>query len=276
MIGKKLSQCCEVYDRKRTESLQLLKSGEKQKGFEEIQRFLKRFGYLPLLAPIEPGTLCSQSAAGLKAYQKFFNLHVTGVFDQQTKEHISRPRCGVPDSSSELDFRTIGAWDRRCLRIAFGAPTQQPVGMNLARQAVRNAFNTYASVDIGLEFIEVLSNEDPDILVAWRRADDPDHSMMGGTIAHADFPPGSSIITDGLPLPLHFDDEEHDWVIGAKPHGFDIETVALHEIGHNLGLLHTQVPGAVMFPSVSPDFVRRDLQPDDLAGLRSLYPLQTA
>jgi hypothetical protein len=70
----------------------------------------------------------------------------------------------------------------------------------------------------------------------------------------------------------HYDDQEHTWVDGAVANGFDIETVALHEIGHCLGMLHTNVNGSVMFPSVSPNFTLRTLQPDDLAGIRDLYP----
>lgn len=103
-----------------------------------------------------------------------------------------------------------------------------------------------------------------------RRRPRPQHGRRRA--AHADFPPGCSVVVDQLPLPVHFDDSEHTWVIGAASGGFDIETVALHEIGHILGLEHSAVSGAVMFPSVSSNFTLRALQEDDLAGLRQLYP----
>src|SRR5215210_7012318 len=75
------------------------------------------------------------------------------------------------------------------------------------------------------------------------------------------------------PKPLHFDDEEeHTWVDGAVAGGFDIETVTLHEIGHLLGLDHSDVSGSVMWAYVSPNSTLRTLQADDLAGIRSLYP----
>ena len=53
---------------------------------------------------------------------------------------------------------------------------------------------------------------------------------------------------------------------------FDVETVALHELGHILGLQHSDVPGSVMFPSVDDNTTKRALTADDLSGIRQLYP----
>jgi hypothetical protein len=97
--------------------------------------------------------------------------------------------------------------------------------------------------------------------------------MVGGVLAHADFPPGFSVIVNGLPLPLHFDDQEHKWVDGAVANSFDIETVALHEMGHILGLAHSNVGGAVMYPYVSANYLKRSLTDDDKQGIRNLYPV---
>ena len=57
--------------------------------------------------------------------------------------------------------------------------------------------------------------------------------------------------------------------------GFYIEDIAAHEFGHALGLGHSALSGATMFPSVSScNSGNRTLDADDIAGVRALYPLQ--
>jgi hypothetical protein len=55
--------------------------------------------------------------------------------------------------------------------------------------------------------------------------------------------------------------------------GFYIEDIAAHEFGHALGLGHSSLPEATMYPSVSScNAGNRTLDADDIAGVRSLYP----
>jgi hypothetical protein len=55
--------------------------------------------------------------------------------------------------------------------------------------------------------------------------------------------------------------------------GFYIEDIAAHEFGHALGLGHSAVSGATMYPSVSScNASNRTLDADDIAGVRFLYP----
>jgi hypothetical protein len=55
--------------------------------------------------------------------------------------------------------------------------------------------------------------------------------------------------------------------------GFYIEDVAAHEFGHALGLGHTTVGGATMYPSISTcSSGARSLDADDIAGVVSIYP----
>ena len=55
--------------------------------------------------------------------------------------------------------------------------------------------------------------------------------------------------------------------------GFYIEDIAAHEFGHALGLGHSTVAGATMYPSTSScNTANRSLDADDIAGVQALYP----
>ena len=72
------------------------------------------------------------------------------------------------------------------------------------------------------------------------------------------------------PLPLHFNDEDFEFSTGGVFTGDeDVESVALHEVGHIIGLDHSTLPSAVMYPVMS---FKRALTADDIAGVQSFYP----
>jgi len=65
---------------------------------------------------------------------------------------------------------------------------------------------------------------------------------------------------------IYFNDY-FEWGIGT---GVDIETVALHEIGHALGLWHTSTEAAIMYAGYQG--IWREVQDDDADGISYLYP----
>jgi hypothetical protein len=85
---------------------------------------------------------------------------------------------------------------------------------------------------------------------------------VGRGLAHTFYPapPNPEPIAGNM----HFDAAE-DWRIGA---GIDLYSVALHEVGHALGLGHSDRPGAVMYPYYHQAY---GLTSDDIAGIRDLY-----
>lgn len=238
--------------------------GEHQDGLGAVQDFLVRFGYLPE-GDFDRDSLDAATSKALATYQEMGGHGVTGDFDNTTREEMLAPRCAMPDARRGIAFTATCAWDRFRLTYAFDTGTGDTVG---EFAAVRKAFNTWSEV-VPLTFVEVGMDDRPDIVVDWRPAADPDYNMVGTTLAHADYPPGCS--STALPKPLHFDDEEHNWVVGPVSGSFDIETVALHEIGHLIGLAHSTLPSAVMYRSVGSNKTKRDLTSDDITGVRSLY-----
>ncbi|KAL9860514.1 Metalloendoproteinase 5-MMP [Arabidopsis thaliana] len=91
-----------------------------------------------------------------------------------------------------------------------------------------------------------------------------------GTLAHASSPP------TGM---LHLDGDE-DWLISNSEISrrilpvtsvVDLESVAVHEIGHLLGLGHSSVEDAIMFPAISGGDRKVELAKDDIEGIQHLY-----
>ena len=92
---------------------------------------------------------------------------------------------------------------------------------------------------------------------------DPTPFDPAGTIlAHTYYPDPPN--PEPIAGDMHFNPAEN-WSVGG---GTDIYTVALHELGHALGLGHTTNPADVMYPYYR---FGAQLSPNDIAGVQSLY-----
>jgi predicted Zn-dependent protease len=84
-------------------------------------------------------------------------------------------------------------------------------------------------------------------------------SYLGGTYLP---PPANNYSLAG---DMNFNDTMN-WNIGTT---YDLQTVALHEMGHALGLGHSTTSSAVMWPSYGG--VKRKLTSDDVNGIQAVY-----
>ncbi|MDF1836808.1 MAG: IPT/TIG domain-containing protein [Planctomycetota bacterium] len=100
------------------------------------------------------------------------------------------------------------------------------------------------------------------------------------------FPPGSGVVaitpleffTSGtiIDADVLFNGKDFRFTTDGTGGRFDIQDVATHELGHLLGLDHSGVAGATMYPYVDPTVIlHRSLGMDDIHGLRDMYPSQT-
>ncbi|XP_038056479.1 matrix metalloproteinase-14-like [Patiria miniata] len=244
--------------------------------------FLQKYGYMGQPDP-NANELISEIDVrqAVMLMQRFSHLPMTGEIDEETARMMNKPRCGLPDlPSRNRDSRWYGTrgyrggrarrylaegvrWYKQELTYYFDNFTPD-LSRTQVRDAIERAFKTWSDVT-PLRFREIQSGN-PDIHIKFARRSHGDSYAFdgrGGTLAHAFFP-GADIGGDA-----HFDDDET--FTYASYEGTNLFTVAAHELGHSLGLGHSDVPGALMAPyyqGYDPEF---RLLYDDIAGIQSLY-----
>ncbi|KAH0668903.1 hypothetical protein KY289_023396 [Solanum tuberosum] len=221
--------------------------------------------------------------SALKTYQLNFNLNITGEFDIPTLQHMVKPRCGNPDivngtthmNSGKtptdhtvahfLFFKGQPRWpsSKSKLKYAFLPENQLTDSIKVA---FRRAFDKWSKVTL-LTFKEMDSYRLADIQIGFFVRDHGDGNPFDGPmkiLAHTFAPPTGFFHLDG----------EDNWVVDGeylKEGMVDLESVAVHEIGHLLGLDHSSEKEAIMFPTLEDGTRKVELSRDDIEGVQMLY-----
>ena len=77
------------------------------------------------------------------------------------------------------------------------------------------------------------------------------------------------IFISGLAGDAHFDDAES--FTTQTRNGINLDFVALHEFGHSVGLAHSNIQSAVMYPWYRGYLPNIALDADDISGIQRLY-----
>ncbi|NXO26866.1 MMP7 protein, partial [Cisticola juncidis] len=220
-------------------------------------------GYLDKFFPVFTKTHNISIEERIKKMQTFFHLTVTGKLDKETEEIMTLPRCGLPDVAEYKTFSGTPKWEKKHLTYKILSYTSD-LPKKKVDDAIKRALMVWSDVT-PLRFRRVfLGRADIEIRFARREHGDGfPFDGKGGTLAHA-FPPG-----EGRGGDAHFDNDEK-WSEVNKD--VNLFLVAAHEFGHSLGLDHSDVRGALMYPIYSyqnPENFK--LPADDRRGIQKLY-----
>lgn len=238
--------------------------------------YLIKYGYI---SPQNENSLQDSSATLNKGFfnlQKEAGIKETGLMDDETMKLMRTPRCGVLYKSRQKRYATRGEWNTAKNRLNETMLTwyldlsnfNEIKSDNLTRRIIETIIvtvtNNWSRTPL-IHFEQVYSKKRSNIIIKFLNGshnDDYDFDGPGKVLAHAFYP------AKGLGGDIHFDLSEK-WTLWEKEGEISLFAVALHEMGHSLGLGHSSHKNSVMYAWYNPKNIH--LTEDDIRGINSLY-----
>lgn len=204
----------------------------------------------------------------VKAFQRFYGLEPTGEIDTATAAMIFAPHCGVPDPPKIRTLALATAASRK-LDLSYSFEDfQHDVKPDLVRSVFAAACRRWSDA-AEVTFVPV--TEGATMRVAFTSFDHGDGFSFdgrGGEVGHA-YAHGSK--PRSLAGQIHFDGSEiWSFAENCPPTAKDFLSVAIHELGHVLGLDHVERTDSVMFAQYNG--VARELTAFDRQTISAMFP----
>ncbi len=179
-------------------------------------------------------------------YQRAYNIPASNILDSATRRTLLAVRfCQLPELFS-LDAAALNKWGKKEIRWTIHNQASLPgFGLDDLVDVFKWAFSQWSAV-ANLKFIVIGSASPADITITTGRIDN-----AGNTLAWSELPGPNAI---NQQLTQKFDSSE-PFVFSSNPppSKIDLGAVAVHEIGHALGISHAPSNSrALMAPIYSP------------------------
>ncbi|WCJ20892.1 matrix metalloproteinase [Euphorbia peplus] len=267
-------------------NLDQVQKGQALTGLNGVKKYLSKFGYYPS----ESDSILNDEfddvlEYAIKTYQNYHKLDITGKLDSNTMKKLMTPRCGVPDITNMKYTKPIDGknnmflnvsnyalhgerWPPSKYQLTYTFQSEIPLAEILSdeqevKSAFSQAFKSWAD-ESPFKFQEVQEGSLADIVIGFFEGDHGDGYPFDGpgmVLGHTFFPENGR---------SHYDSDE-SWTSNPDYTQIDLQSVAVHELGHALGLGHSRDPNAIMYSGYEPGSIKRKLTPDDIDGIQALY-----
>ena len=220
------------------------------KNLEIFIKYLEWFGYLKSgewdLTDLIRAILQLQKQAG---------VNPDGEVGDKTLGIMNMPRCAMKER------QVSGKWGLKTLKYYIQSRDNSDMTADQWDEEMRLGCEAWSEVT-DLKFVRTNSFSDANLVLTAGWIDGP-----SSTLAYYQLPPGNNYRGR---LSGKFDTGERWILLNNSGSGIRLRNVVSHEIGHGLGLYHSNVSSALMAPFYSRNIVKPQ-QNDDVTRIQRLY-----